>query len=292
MKGDPDSIAKRGLTGAQAEHDMSQDSIEWTTEDEMVHPDGETQTNEGRALIVPSRTPASSVSAIERMSGAVSDVDPYHGVSSMPFGPESAAQAVLLQHQHVPDDWIDIKPSGQIYLSHMRLRQVFNTAFGFMGWGIVPIGEYQVERDGEHVTVYREYRCYVHGHFLGQAIGAGDYYTNNPESNYGDACEASQSYALNRFGKPFGIASQCWDKAYVEDWKAKYAETYIDRHGKERWRKKGTKSSDSSGRWVDTGRPVPGSYWEKRDVGELGGPGHAARKVGKAWHIFELEKAE
>lgn len=158
--------------------------------------------------------------------------DPYIGVAAVPF--DDRAQAVLAKYQIVPDDWIDIKPNGQIYLSHMRLRAIFNEAFGYGGWGMVPVGPLHVERvakpskyanqpDYEHVTVYREYRLYVQGRFVRQMMGAGDYYTNNAETNYADAVESSESYALNRSGKPFGIASQCWDKAYGEEWKRKYA---------------------------------------------------------------------
>src|SRR5262249_9928891 len=136
-------------------------------------------------------------------------VDPYIGVAALPFSEH--AQTALAKYQVVPDEWLDVKPNGQVYLSHMKLRMVLNLAFGFGGWGLVPVGAYKIESDdSDHVLVYREYRLYVAGRFVAEAIGAGDYWKNNPEQNYGDACESAQSYALNRLGKPFGIASQCW----------------------------------------------------------------------------------
>ena len=169
--------------------------------------------------------------AVERVDASVVTMSPFIGVSVRPF--DERAQEVLNRYQHVPDEWIDIKPGGQVYLSHMRARQVFNEAFGFGGWGIVPIeGSGYVERkpfktkygdEAEHVTIYREYRFYVNGRFVRQAMGSGDYYTNNKEADYSDALEASESYALNRFAKFLGIASQCWDDDYREAWKAKYA---------------------------------------------------------------------
>jgi hypothetical protein len=167
-----------------------------------------------------------------RPEGTAPVLAEFQGIAAQPF--PDTVQAVLQKYQTVPDEWIDIKPNGQIYLSHTNLRKIYNEAFGYGGWGLMPIGGIHVERetkkskypnspDYEHVTVYREFRLFVHGRFVRQMMGSGDYYTNNPETNYADAVEAAESYALNRSSKVFGIASQCWDKQYGEEWKRKYA---------------------------------------------------------------------
>jgi hypothetical protein len=206
---------------------------------------------EQTAAVVPFQPQTIATVASTGESSSSLAVDPYIGVAAVPF--DDRAQTVLAKYQTVPDEWIDIKPNGQIYLSHMRLRSIYNEAFGFGGWGLVPVGDFHVERvpqkskypgkpDYEHVTVYREFRLYVQGRFVRQMMGAGDYYTNNPESNYADAVEAAESYALNRSGKPFGIAAQCWDKGYGEWWKSNFA---FQSEGK--WKKRYGQPSSNSG---------------------------------------------
>jgi hypothetical protein len=102
------------------------------------------------------------------------------------------------------------------------------------------VGDYKVEQDGAHITVYCEYRFYALGRFVRRAMGAGDYWTSNRETNYSDACEASESYALNRMAKFFNIAEQCWDSNYAAAWLKKYAHQVKDRKGNLVWKKKGT----------------------------------------------------
>lgn len=163
--------------------------------------------------------------------------DPYTGVAALPF--DDRAQDVLAKHQTVPDEWIDIRPEGLIYLSHINARRILNAAFGFGGWAIVPVGEFRREEKGNQVILYRTYRMYVNGRYAGEVEASGEYWTNNSAQNYADAAEACQSYALNRLSKNFGIASQCWDKSYGEQWKSKFAEQVENpRTGKKEWKKK------------------------------------------------------
>jgi hypothetical protein len=182
--------------------------------------------------------------------------DPYVGVSAVPF--DEKAQLVLAENESVPDEWIDIRPEGLLYLSHMKARHILNKAFGFGGWAVVPVGEFRVEEQGNHIILYRQFRLYVNGRFVGETVASGDYWTNNKSQNYADAAEACQSYAINRLGKNFGIAAQCWDKAYGERWKSKYA--HKDGDGK--WKKKLVVSADAgaidpSPEQFDTRTPQP-----------------------------------
>lgn len=158
--------------------------------------------------------------------------DPYVGVSAVPF--DEHAQKVLAAHQQVPDEWLDIKPNGNIYLSHMKARAILNQAFGFGGWAVVPVGDYRVEDSGKAVTLYRSYRLYVNGRFVGETVASGTYFKSNYDQDYSDAAEACQSYAINRLAKNFGLAAQCWDKQYGEQWKKNFAAK--DSDGK--WKKK------------------------------------------------------
>ena len=79
----------------------------------------------------------------------------FHGLSTTPFSPETAA--VLMQPLNALD--IEIKPDGIIYLPEIKYRRILNRAFGPGGWGLAPRGELVV---GEKV-VTREYALVVHG---------------------------------------------------------------------------------------------------------------------------------
>jgi hypothetical protein len=81
----------------------------------------------------------------------------FHGLSTTPFSPETAA--VLMQALDPID--IEIKPDGIIYLPEIKYRRILNKAFGPGGWGLAPRGELIV---GEKV-VTREYALVVHGRY-------------------------------------------------------------------------------------------------------------------------------
>lgn len=116
-------------------------------------PEGSTST--------PSPAFAASLSSNGNGNGADSDgqaIDwssSFHGLSTTPFSPETAA--VLMQELDPID--IEIKPDGIIYLPEIKYRRILNKAFGPGGWGLAPRGELVV---GEKV-VTREYALVVHG---------------------------------------------------------------------------------------------------------------------------------
>jgi hypothetical protein len=194
------------------------------------------------ALAVIDNTPEAQLATLDTAPVAIIPqssivADPYVGVSAVPF--DEHAQKVLADHQTVPDEWLDIKPNGNIYLSHMKARAILNQAFGFGGWAVVPVGDYRVEDNGKAVTLYRSYRLYVNGRFVGETVASGQYFKSNYDQDYSDAAEACQSYAINRLAKNFGLAAQCWDRQYGEQWKKKYAESYKNsKTDKTEWRKK------------------------------------------------------
>lgn len=146
----------------------------------------------------------------------------FVGISALPF--DAKAQTTLARYQEVPDEWLDIRPdNGAVFLTHMKYRHILNEAFGFGGWAIMPVGDFKVEENGSHVILYREYRLFVNGRFVSDTTASGDYWKNNHALNYSDAAEICQSNAIVRLCKPLGIASQCWDRSYTEQWKRKYA---------------------------------------------------------------------
>lgn len=93
-----------------------------------------------------------------QVSQAIDWSSSFHGLSTTPFSPETAA--VLMQELDPID--IEIKPDGIIFLPEIKYRRILNKAFGPGGWGLAPRGELVV---GEKV-VTREYALVVHGRYV------------------------------------------------------------------------------------------------------------------------------
>ncbi|KAK4110845.1 mitochondrial genome maintenance MGM101 [Canariomyces notabilis] len=132
----------------------------------------------------------------------------FHGLSTTPFSPETAA--VLMQALDPID--IEIKPDGIIYLPEIKYRRILNKAFGPGGWGLAPRGELIV---GEKV-VTREYALVVHGRFIAQARGECQYFSEETIPTAGEGCKSN---ALLRCCKDLGIASELWDPRFIRAFK-------------------------------------------------------------------------
>jgi len=137
----------------------------------------------------------------------------FHGLSTTPFSPETAA--VLMQPLDKYD--IEVKPDGIIYLPEIKYRRILNKAFGPGGWGLAPRGELVV---GEKV-VTREYALVVHGRFIAQARGECQYFSEETIPTAGEGCKSN---ALLRCCKDMGIASELWDPRFIRDFKKEHCQ--------------------------------------------------------------------
>ena len=81
----------------------------------------------------------------------------FHGLSTEAF-PKEAADVLL---QPIPNDDIEVKPDGILYLPEIKYRRILNKAFGPGGWGLAPRGETIVTAK----AVTREYALVVLGRY-------------------------------------------------------------------------------------------------------------------------------
>ncbi|KAL2119904.1 hypothetical protein VTJ04DRAFT_6865 [Mycothermus thermophilus] len=146
-------------------------------------------------------------------AGAIDWSSSFHGLSTTPFSPETAAQ--LMQPIDPLD--IEIKPDGIIYLPEIKYRRILNKAFGPGGWGLAPRGELVV---GEKV-VTREYALVVHGRFIAQARGECQYFSEETIPTAGEGCKSN---ALLRCCKDLGIASELWDPRFIREFKKQHCQ--------------------------------------------------------------------
>src|SRR5262249_10805038 len=120
-------------------------------------------------------------------------------------------------------------PRGEVYVAQVHYRARLNAVLGVGQWGLIPLSPWaKVEgKDSKGqplITVVREWGLYIRGRFLGQAAGEADYHPNNLNESYATACESSKSNALVRCCKDLGIGAECWDKRWIEGWKARSRE--------------------------------------------------------------------
>ncbi|KAK4155592.1 mitochondrial genome maintenance MGM101-domain-containing protein [Chaetomidium leptoderma] len=158
----------------------------------------------------------------------------FHGLSTTPFSPETAA---MLMQPLDPLD-IEVKPDGIIYLPEIKYRRILNQAFGPGGWGLAPRGDLVV---GEKV-VTREYALVVHGRFIAQARGECQYFSEETIPTAGEGCKSN---ALLRCCKDLGIASELWDPRFIREFKKAqcqelWVEHVVNKKRRQIWTRKDT----------------------------------------------------
>lgn len=162
---------------------------------------------------------------------------------------------------------IEIRPDGLVYLPWMEYLTRLKSVFG-MEWAMIPHGLPKLEEN----RIYWGFYLIVRGHLQGYSIGEQEYIPSNRTMSYGDAMEGAKSNALMRLCKGVGISLELWKPAFVKEWKSKFAETYIDKKGKTRWRKKTSKTKNYEIKTdeitIEDVRPDPGELeaeWKKME---------------------------
>lgn len=138
----------------------------------------------------------------------------FTGISTLDISKEISDR--LTQPVRMED--IEIKPTGEIYLSHVRYRKMLNDAFGMGNWSLRPLGGFV--KTGS--VVCREYALYIKGKYAASAIGEQNYIESNAQMTWSDACEATKSNVIMRCCKDMGIGLEMWDRKFVEKFKKEY----------------------------------------------------------------------
>jgi hypothetical protein len=173
---------------------------------------------------------------------AAPEATPYVGASAAPVTPEQAA----VLREPVPADAYDIKPTGEVFVSHVHYRRILNKAFGPLGWAIIPQGPARIDQSDNQM--YRPYALYADGRFVSEAIGECSYQPDNRRMSYADAAEGVKSNALTRCCKDLSIASECWDRGWATRWRNENCVAVFRKDRRVSWRRKDTpKWHDESG---------------------------------------------
>jgi genome maintenance protein MGM101 len=119
----------------------------------------------------------------------------------------------------IPDAELEILPSGEVYAPQVRYRQILTDAVGPGRWGLVECSEPAIKDN----SVYQKWGLYINGVLVATAWGGHDYIPSNKRMSYVDSIESAKSNALVRCCKDLGIAWQCWDRKFTDQWKKDYA---------------------------------------------------------------------
>lgn len=158
------------------------------------------------------------------------------GASSQPI---SEGQWVILNKPVEPQE-LDVKPdsSGAVYIGHIHIRRRLNAAFRPGGWALVPVTDARYDPDSKVMVQWWDL-C-INGQFASRALG-GQRYTGDDgdsQTTFDDAVEGAKSNALMRCCKDLGIASECWDRAFTEAWRAEHCvRVWVDGKKRPQWRR-------------------------------------------------------
>jgi len=148
------------------------------------------------------------------------------GLVELKLTPEEEA---VLSEVPRPED-VQLKPTGQVYLSHPAYTRWFNRAFGRTGWTLVPVAKPMKAE----TCVVVPYVLHVHGKPVAFAVGEQEYHPSNREQTYGDVVESTVASALRRCAKRLGVGLELWDR----DWGGRFLRTHgvrvpvvVDRDG-------------------------------------------------------------
>lgn len=167
----------------------------------------------------------------------------FDGMATEPF-PEAARKVLA---EGVDPAAVEIKPDGIVYVPGVYYRRQLTKAFGAGAWAIVPRQPARVMGD---VVVYPG-ALYILGRFVAEAVGECTY-RQNSNMSYASCVEGAKTDALSRCCKDLGMATELWDAAWRDRWKADYAEKYMG----EKWDARANKKVPKEQWRLRSGRPV------------------------------------
>jgi Mitochondrial genome maintenance MGM101 len=153
----------------------------------------------------------------------------YAGASQLQVS--EAQSLALAQYRDAPDEDMDIRPDGLVFVGHMWYRRVLTEIFGHGRWALMPKpgSPMQTHETGDKVEIQQTWILHINGCYVAQAMGTGHYWRNNPGQDVSDAIEASASNALMRCAAKYslGIGTNPWNRRQASEWRKRYAKRVI-----------------------------------------------------------------
>ncbi len=156
--------------------------------------------------------------------GSVLPIQFYEGAGELFLDQEQTEK--LMTVQDCPEEEIDVRPDGLIYVRHGWYERRLTEIFGPGGWAMVPATNIQMEQSTQKIYCIWVLRCRgADGKtcFVGQAVGWAQWMDNNPRANKADSFEVTRSDAIVKIvaKSSLGIGSNLWDKRFSRAWRNK-----------------------------------------------------------------------
>lgn len=170
--------------------------------------------------------PATAITPAQAKVDAIANLtmSAYQKAATLEISAEESAKLKA----DFPDEAFQTGAAGKenlLYIEHAHLRDRFNEVFGMGKWAIIPRNRWSepftTQRGTPGERIYVEAMLVVRGCFVGEAVGAMEYYPKNESQNYSDACEGAKTAAFRRCAKEFGVGLQAWKKEWCEQWWAR-----------------------------------------------------------------------
>lgn len=140
----------------------------------------------------------------------------------------------------VPDDEIDIRPDGFIYVSHEYCRRQLNLAFKPLGWTMIEASPI-VPRPGTN-EFYQKWALFIGGVFAGVTMASRQMHDKNEAQDMSDVYESIKSDCIRRLCKDLGLGIEAWNKRRQKQWRDEFAIKVLcrtrDRGNVPRWRRR------------------------------------------------------
>lgn len=178
---------------------------------------------------MPTNNDAPDVTALSRQATEARAIEPrpaapvsqyatgFDGAACAPFPPDAAA----VLNAPVPENEVEIRPDGIVYLPGVAYRRILIRAFGAGAWALLPRGP---ARTMDALVVYHG-ALYILGRFVSEAVGECE---TRFGMSYASSLEGARTDCLTRCCKDLGIATELWDPAWRDGWMKKYADREWD----------------------------------------------------------------
>lgn len=135
----------------------------------------------------------------------------------------------------VPEEQVEIRPDGIVYLPHVFYSTRLRKAFGWE-YSVIPKGDPSFLKE-KGLVVWGFYMV-VKGSLMAYAIGQQNYY-DGAMMTYADAMEGAKSNAIMRLCKDLGIGTELWQPEWRDAWQKKWAYTKgVNKNKSPKWHKK------------------------------------------------------
>lgn len=162
-----------------------------------------------------------------------------------------------------PDEVVEIRPDGHIYIPQTYYRQRLNEVLGIGQWGLIQKGSYQdvTEKEGKTKTkFYLPGILVIRKCMVSEAVGEAELHDDNDQQSAASCWEAAKSDCITRCCKDLSIGTQVYQPNYIREWQKNHAvRVWVEKKTKPQWRRRDAIAFWNEKGIVDENKPSAGN---------------------------------